>query len=161
MPPVATPFEDPFNLNTRLFLNCLDGIDDETGRRRPNDRTNSMTFIAVHVLDARHFLARCLGLEVDNPFNPLLADVERIEDVKSLPSVDELKSSWLGITGALEKRIATVAPADLAQPSPQPFPLECGDTVLGALTFLLQHEAFHIGQMALIRKYVGAEAMVY
>jgi uncharacterized damage-inducible protein DinB len=34
-------------------------------------------------------------------------------------------------------------------------------TVLGVLTFLVQHESYHIGQLALFRKCAGLPAMSY
>jgi uncharacterized damage-inducible protein DinB len=158
---VPTPFEELLKLNTRLFLNCLDGIDDRTARDRPNDRTNSLAFIAAHVLDARFYLARCLGADVRNPFDPLLAHVQTIEDVRDLPSLEEMKSVWMEIANLLETRLAAVTENELTGPSPQPFPLESGGTILGALAFLLQHESFHIGQMAMLRKFYGFSAMNY
>ncbi len=158
---VPTPLEEMLKLNTRLLMNCLDGVDDSTARNRPNDRTNSLAFIATHVLDARVYLARCLGADVRNPFDPLLADVQTIEDVHDLPSLEEMKSVWMEITNVLETRVAAVTGEELARSSPQPFPLESGDTILGALAFLLQHESFHIGQMALLRKHYGFSPMNY
>ncbi|HEX9723580.1 MAG TPA: hypothetical protein VGC53_04790 [Vicinamibacteria bacterium] len=43
----------------------------------------------------------------------------------------------------------------------QPFPIEDGKSLLGCITFLLEHEAFHIGQIALLRRYLGLGAMKY
>lgn len=37
-----------FRLNSRLFLNCLRGVEDGAGLRRPTDQVNNLTFIAVH-----------------------------------------------------------------------------------------------------------------
>jgi hypothetical protein len=34
-------------------------------------------------------------------------------------------------------------------------------TLLGALAFLAQHESYHVGQLALLRKYAGLPAMRY
>jgi hypothetical protein len=34
-------------------------------------------------------------------------------------------------------------------------------TRLGALTFLTQHDSYHIGQLALLRKHAGLAAMSY
>jgi uncharacterized damage-inducible protein DinB len=33
--------------------------------------------------------------------------------------------------------------------------------MLGALTFLVQHDSYHIGQLALLRKHAGLPAMRY
>ena len=34
-------------------------------------------------------------------------------------------------------------------------------TTLGMLTFLVQHDSYHIGQLSLLRKYAGMPAMQY
>jgi uncharacterized damage-inducible protein DinB len=33
--------------------------------------------------------------------------------------------------------------------------------VLGALTFLVQHDSYHLGQLSLLRKWAGLPAMRY
>ena len=35
------------------------------------------------------------------------------------------------------------------------------ETVLGAITFLTQHDGYHLGQIALHRRYLGLDAMAY
>ena len=40
------------------------------------------------------------------------------------------------------------------------FPLANG-TLLGTLTFLVQHDSYHLGQLSLLRKYCGLPAMRY
>ena len=48
----------------------------------------------------------------------------------------------------------------LASDSPVNVPF--GDkTMKGFLAFLMHHEAYHIGQMGILRKYLGNEAMKY
>ena len=79
-----------FRLNDRLFHNCLDALDDNAACVRPNDQTNSIAFVALHLVESRHFAAKVLGI-----------------------------------------------------------------------AFLAQHESYHAGQLALLRKYVGAPAMAY
>ncbi len=62
MNPVVEPIKNTIDLNTRLFSNVLEGITDEMATRRPNDGANHVSFIACHMVDARHYLARSLGL---------------------------------------------------------------------------------------------------
>jgi uncharacterized damage-inducible protein DinB len=51
--------------------------------------------------------------------------------------------------------------ADLDAPLTTQFPGAADQTVLSALTFLVQHDSYHVGQLALLRKYVGLPAMRY
>ena len=58
-----------------------------------------------------------------------------------------------------EQAAARLTPADLDGPSGAKFPLFNG-TVLATLTFLVQHDSYHLGQPSLLRKYCGLPACV-
>jgi hypothetical protein len=68
--------------------------------------------------------------------------------------------AWAAVTALVAERLAEVAAAELLEPSGQTFPNE-DSTRLGALAFLLQHEACHIGQLGLLRKALGFRPMHY
>lgn len=147
-------------LNTRLFRNCLDGVSDENGILRPNPSTNSLTFIACHLVDSRHFMAGFLGLETSNPLADILANAKSVEDVPVLPPLSRVHDAWVAVAKELEACVGDLDSEDIARPSHQRFPLD-DSSVAGAIAFLVQHESYHIGQMALLRKFLGYPAMTY
>jgi hypothetical protein len=147
-------------LNTDLVRNCLEGVTADDALRRPIPRGNNLAFIVAHLVDARHFLAKLLGRPLENPLTATLGDVSTIEEVKDLPSLDELRAMWGAISGHLEECLLSAPPETLAAEVDQLFPIADG-SVLGAVTFLLQHESYHVGQLGLIRKSLGYEAMSY
>jgi len=147
------------NLNTRLVLNCLHGVSEEHAEQPVQTGLNSMSFLAAHLIDARHFLGKSLGSNFPNPV-AVLADAKTIGDIKELPSLDELRQGWRDVTEQVTDRLAVLTDEDLDEHAGQPFPVEDG-TVLGGIAFLLQHEAYHIGQLALIRRIHGYPAMSY
>jgi uncharacterized damage-inducible protein DinB len=153
------PLFEVLKLNTRLFLNCLDGVDDEMARQRPSADTNSIGFLACHVLHARYYLAGFLGLEAVNPFQELFDSAHDVNDLE-VPPLDGLRSAWVELSAQLVDRLPVLGEAELGRDSGQEFPVEDG-TVRGAIAFLVQHESFHIGQLALLRKYFGLEGMAY
>lgn len=146
-------------LNTRLFLNCLDGVDDEKASRRISGQVNNISFIAVHVVDARIYLANYLGGSIANPFAEL-AQARSIDEVKAFPTVETLRAEWKKASTELEAIVPRLSAEALCEPSPENFPVD-DKTKLGGIAFMLQHESFHIGQMALLRKYFGFPAMSY
>jgi uncharacterized damage-inducible protein DinB len=148
------------NLNTRLFLNCLDGLSEDQARVRIEGVSNNVSFIAAHVIDARHFLARTLGSEAASPFGEELAAARSIEDVKDAPTLAALRHAWADVTHDLIGRVAEVTEADLEKKAEQEFPTE-DDSLIGEIAFLLHHESYHIGQLALLRKQLGHPAMSY
>jgi uncharacterized damage-inducible protein DinB len=159
MQEAIVPLHELLKLNTRLFLNCLDGIDDATAHKRPSTDTNSIGFLACHVLHARYYLASFVGLEMANPFQELFDSAHDVNDL-DVPPLDELRSAWSRLSAQLIDRLPGVTEAELGRDSGQEFPVDDG-TVCGAVAFLVQHESFHIGQLALLRKYFGLEGMAY
>jgi uncharacterized damage-inducible protein DinB len=154
------PLYEIFKLNSRLFLNCLDGMDEDQARWRPGDRVNSAAFVAAHLVDSRHYLGKLLGLDAPKPFGGRLDASRNIDEVKEMPGLDELRSEWKTVTGSLRERFGSLSAAELAAPYSGGFPIE-DRTALGLIGFLLQHDSYHIGQLGLLRKQTGLDAMSY
>ena len=155
----VAPLHAMLKVNTRLFVNALEGVDDEAARMRPSGETNNAAFVALHVLDARAYLARYLGLEYQHPFGGL-EGVSAIEDMADYPTLEDILGAWREVSDLLEQRLPTLSTDELEKESSQPFPIDDG-RVVGGLAFLLLHESFHIGQLALLRKYLGLSSMSY
>jgi len=153
------PLHEMLKLNTRLFLNCLAGVDDTTARKRLSGDTNSIGFLACHVLHARYYLGSFMGLEPLNPFQEMFDSAHDVNDL-AVPPLEELRSAWRELSAQLEGRLPELSEAELDRDAGQEFPVGDG-TVRGAVAFLVQHESYHIGQMALLRKCFGLEAMSY
>ena len=157
----VAPLHTIFQLNTRLFLNCFEDASDDLARSRPGQASNSMAYIALHLHDARHYLARYLAVAEPDPFAAITAEAADIDDIEVYPSIAELRTAWMEISLALENRFPQLTSASIAEPSPPDAPdFPVGDnTVLGGIAFLLQHEAYHLGQLAYLRKLLGLPAM--
>lgn len=154
------PLYEQFKLNSRLFLNCLDGWKENQARWRPSPDTNSATFIALHLVDSRHLIAKMTGVTMENPFASFLESAKTIDDVKTWPPLDDVRGAWKDVTGNLRERFKTLAPEDLAGKAAWDLPLD-DQTDYGALVFMMQHESYHIGQLAILRKQAGLSAMSY
>lgn len=152
MIPLVAPHHAVLRLNTRLYLDCLEGVDDAVAAHRAGPATNSMGFLALHLLDARSHLGWLVGAEAAHPFAAMLEGVRGIDEMEALPPLDEVRAAWERVSAAVEAR--------LAAPSPGGYPVEDA-TVLGGIAFLLQHDSYHVGQLALLRKHFGLGAMRY
>jgi uncharacterized damage-inducible protein DinB len=155
-----TPLADILRLNTRLFENCLIDVDDEAGLTRIGPTTNSLTFVAVHVLDARAYLTKALGGDGGHPFSDMLSEITSIEDIEELPKLDEIRAAWVEVTSRLLEQVDGMSSVDLIGEAPVAFPI-FDPTLLGMVAFLVQHDSYHIGQMAFLRKQLGFGAMSY
>ncbi len=154
------PLVATLELNTKLFENCLDGVDDETGLSRTNDRTNHLRFIAAHMVGARAFLAGVLGGDGSDPFEAQLGAAKSIEEVASFPTVDEIRARWPEVSRRATARLEALTPEELDAATEYGFPVE-DRSVLGIATFLVQHDTYHLGQLGLLPKHVGLGAMAY
>ncbi len=112
------------------------------------------------MVDARYFLAGYLGLPDANPFADLLSDASSIEEIPTLPALSVVRRVWSELAPTLDACLGTLDEDELRSPSRQLFPVS-DPSLLGAISFMIQHESYHIGQLALLRKYLGHPAMKY
>jgi uncharacterized damage-inducible protein DinB len=156
----AAPLAEMLRLNTVLFRNCLDGLSDEQACVRPSSATNSAAFVAAHLTNSRYFLLKVLGGTDPDPLARYLDGRKSIDELTELPPLSEIQAAWTRAAHLLRDRVAALTAADLDGPSTVRFPLADG-TLLGTLTFLVQHDSYHLGQLSLLRKYAGLPAMRY
>lgn len=155
----VAPLSEILNLNTSLFFNSLKHVDDSLAQTRLGGVGNNMAFIALHLLDARCYMARYVGLDYTHPFEGL-EEVNSIADMREYPPVQGMLDSWRAVSAQLMEGLPEVTEEYLGQKSSVEFPVD-DSTVLGGLAFLLQHESFHIGQLAFLRRQLGLDPMAY
>jgi uncharacterized damage-inducible protein DinB len=156
----VVPLAMLYQLNTDLLINCLDGLSDREAQTRLEAGGNSITFLAAHLADSRHFLAARLEHPLSNPLARYLADVRSIDDITEWPSLDELRTEWLRISSHLQTVLGELTGDELDEPRVHRFPVD--DTSrLGMVAFLVQHDSYHLGQVAFLRRQLGKPPMSY
>ena len=146
-------------LNTRLLRNCLVEVDDEQARRRPNEHTNNLAFIAMHLVDVRAFFARYLGAEAESAFKEQLDSIRKIDELREYPTVEEILAGWEPTETWVLARLESLSSDELDTVCEPKFPI--GDSRLDGATFFVEHESYHIGQMGLLRRFLGLPSMSY
>jgi len=160
MDPRVAPLAEILRLNAQLFRNCLEGLNDEQGRQQPSDSCNSATYVAAHLVESRHYLLKTLGAERANPLERYTGSWKSITEISEWPTLKQIDRAWSEVNDALTDRLARVTLKELDGSLTTQLPLE-SKTMLGMLTFLVQHDSYHIGQLSLLRKYAGLPAMQY
>lgn len=155
-----SPVYEIFKLNSRLYLNCLADMDEDQARWRPTDATNSAAFVALHLLDSRYAIARLIGLERISPFAAMTEGKRSINEMEAMPSLAEMKEAWKAVTGEMRERMKELTTDDLNRDTGTKAPIE-DRTLLSVLAFYFQHDSFHLGQLALLRKQMGLQPMSY
>jgi hypothetical protein len=149
-----------FNLNTRLFNNTLAGVTEQQSAERISGHSNSFKWIATHTVWARYNMLMFLGKPVQNPYPGLFDNFKAYDPADKYPSLEEIKKEWERASGLLKDAFVSASEEHLLADSPLKSPI--GDfTNAGTLAFLVQHESYDIGQLALLKKYLTKEAMAY
>jgi uncharacterized damage-inducible protein DinB len=105
-------------------------------------------------------MLKVLGAEQPSPLAPYLAKARGIDDLEQLPPLAESQAAWTAAAHALRERVERLTAADLDAASAARFPVS-EQKVLNVFAFLVQHETYHLGQLALLRKHAGLPAMSY
>ena len=153
------PVIEAFNLQTRLFLNVTKDITEEHAKANFAGSPNHIAWITGHLVSTRYMLGAVLGMTDTEPFPELFVRGKGIQNVR-YPSMDQLIAGWEAYAGKLIETLENLSEEDLQADPPIKTPI--GDpTLRGFITFLAHHEAYHIGQLGLARRYFGYEPMSY
>ncbi|MBL4703163.1 MAG: DinB family protein [Flavobacteriales bacterium] len=148
------------DLHTVLFNNCIDGINEEQAWERANENVNPIIWMAGHLVGTRMSMSSFGGFEPDNSFDGFFGHDQKLDTSKTYPSLAAIKEAWNDISEKISKGIGNMPQEAWASPSPSKMPI-ADDTMAGFMAFLMHHEAYHIGQMGILRKFAGAKAMSY
>ena len=157
----AAALKAQFDLQTRLFSNALEGITDNESAHRDSDHVNHIKWIAGHLLNTRlDSFTRVTGGQADTSLGAQFGRGVPLDPSASYPPIESIRSRWADSSAAISEGLAHIPEDILAAPSPAQAPI-ADDTVRGLIAFLVSHEAYHIGQLGLLRKMAGKEAMSY
>ncbi|HEX9162796.1 MAG TPA: DinB family protein [Thermoanaerobaculia bacterium] len=135
---------------TRIFPEqiraCLDQLTDEEIWSRPNEQSNSIGNLVLHVAGSLdHYLNRALGgLDFNRDRPAEFAERRRIPK-------DELRRRFDTMVSHAEKTFASLTPARLGDPSPEP---KMNRLVVEDLIGVAVHFATHTGQIVWITKMI-------
>ena len=160
---VTTPVSlvaEQFKVTTNLYLKALGGVSREQLLRRPGERSNPLLWIAGHLALSRTRVANVLGGAREQPrWAELFATGSRVEDTTRFPDVAEIVALWRELADEIQQRLRALPPERLEEPVQVRVPSDDG-TLRGALALIAFHEAYHVGQMGYVRKWLGLSPLV-
>jgi len=148
-----------FQLNEELFKKSLEGLTREEWLRRPNDKSNHLLWIFCHVNWARGVALKFLGSEYSQPWFPLFARGVKLDDSATYPTPEEATAAWQEVSALLTAAMDEASEDTLSKPSPERIPSADGK-ISGVVNFLAHHEAYHAGQAAYLRSWLGHGGIV-
>ncbi len=140
-----------FRFQEGIFNNAFDNLTQEDALERPSERSNHLNWLLGHILHCRYMLAGMVGVQLENPFGNLFW--EPIAD-REYPGIDKIRDSFPVISEQLLTILSAFTDEELdAIPAPdQP-------SLSEIISFFAYHEAYHIGQLGYIRKFIGMEPL--
>lgn len=149
-----------FDLHTRLFNNVLADLDDAETNTRARETVNHIKWLAGHLTSTRHSMGKLAGMDEEDPYGELFSHGHGIRDNVDYPGIDAIRARWNRLSEVIAPALSALPAEALSGPAPARVPV-ADDTLGGFLAFLMHHEAYHIGQMGILRRYLGKEAMQY
>jgi len=155
-----------FELNTRLFNNVLKEVDETKATTIIAEHVNHLTWIAGHLTINRYFLASQFGVQKEFPYVQTFSDPtappphnRALAPSVEYPPIAELITLWNNISPLLVDGIKNIPAEKLEEKFA--FRLPTGDSFYALLSFIVSHEAYHIGQMSTIRRFLGLGPMAF
>ncbi len=145
-------FKDMLAFQERIFHNVFKGLTDKVAIQRPHHQGNHSNWLVGHIVHCRYMLASMLGMEVAQPFGQLYW--EPVSTEKKYPGLEEIKSNFDGISKGLSAQLDGMSDRELLN-------TQKGQPALKEIIpFFIYHEAYHLGQLGYVRKWIGLEPLI-
>lgn len=152
--------KEQFDLQTRLFNNVLEEVTDLESDNQLNDKVNHLKWLAGHLTNTRLSMYQIGGFEEDKSFDEFFAHGKAIDKNLNYPTIASIIEKWNEISPKLSNGFKNLPEEMLDSEAPVNVPI-ADNSMRSFLGFLMHHEAYHLGQMGILRKYIGKEAMSY
>lgn len=153
-----------YDLHHRLFNNVLEGFSDEETNQRLDGYpgVNHVKYIAGHLLNSQYGIAMLAGLKPKVKWNDLFAVMGQSEANNDAiyPAIDEIRNEWNSIHPATRAGLLKLTPDQLTRKPPAPFD-RVSESAGELWAFISHHQAYHIGQIGIMRRAFGKAPMSF
>ena len=143
-PSIGTVAEQ-FRITTNLFVKAMSGVDKDDAMRRPGELSNPLLSL--------------IGVPRDFPWGNRFDTGSKVGKAETYPDPEELVAMWEELSELLVDRLGTLTESDLAVPPAARVPTTDA-TLRGAIGYFSLHEAYHVGQMGYVRKWLGTTPII-
>jgi uncharacterized damage-inducible protein DinB len=147
-----------FGCNNRYLARCIDGLTDEEWHAHPCETSNSMFWIVGHLVWSRSMLLKALGAPWTKPWLKEFSRGSKPSDNSQYPSSQEIILAWDEVSTALIAALEAAPAQRLSASAGERSPSFDG-TIGGLVNFLAYHEAYHGGQAAYLRRWLGRDGI--
>lgn len=147
-----------FGLGTGMAHKALDDLTPEELRRPAEPGLNPALGVMAHLANTRCALLQMLGVERELPWEGRFGRGGAMNDPEQFPELDVVWAVWEEASTQLEQRFEELTDEELSAPAPRNFPIP-DKTMRGAIYFMAYHEAYHMGQLGYLRKWLGKQSL--
>ena len=158
MDPVMAASLNMFGTNDHLLNKALEGLSDDEAWKHPGD-SNPIYWIAGHLAVYRHSLAALLGAGAELPWAPIFKRTSQPDPSVQGPALSEIRAAIAAASGPLMARFAELTDAQLSETATMKVPTK-DPSIRGLIAFFAYHEAYHVGQIAYVKKWLGYPGLV-
>ena len=148
-----------YRQNAALLNKSFEGLKAEEWLTSPKPTSNPELWILGHVVWARSMALKLLGSPWERPWLSLFARGAKLPERSQYPSPEEIMLGWQEVSTNLTAALEGATDEVLSAPAPEKSPSFDGK-VGGMVTFLAFHEAYHVGQAAYLRCWMGHSQIV-
>ena len=159
---------EQYDLHDVLFNNVIKDISDDESNKSIVDPMNSVKWLAGHLLWANANLANISSVPIEVKWRDHFYTKEGggPEDFNAppspLPTLEEVRAKWNEDTIAIREGLKNLTEDALNSTIEVKHPIHGFDNTLAGLwAFVNDHQAYHIGQIGIIRRALGKKAMSY
>ncbi|MEQ1757056.1 MAG: DinB family protein [Vicinamibacterales bacterium] len=156
---ITPPLSLIFAINAGLLVRALEDLSEDHYRNRPSDRTNSIAWVAGHIVQTRALLLTLLGDPFDTTWGAIFNRGAEAPEPSAYPSLDQMRAVSGDVAARLETQLAALDDAALSAPARGP-QLPRAETVAQQVGFLALHDSYHVGQLGYMRKALGYPSLV-
>ena len=148
----AAPIATIFAFSDSFVFQALEGLTDEELWRPLTTSNNPLLWVAGHIVQSRAMVLQMLGEQAETGWGSLFDRGAKIGNPKEYPSGPEVARVMREISPRLHTALA-FQDEQLSRPASLQIP---GLTTLtDELAFFALHDAYHVGQLAYVRKGLG------
>jgi hypothetical protein len=157
-----------YDLHDVLYNNVIKDISDDESNRHLTESVNNIKWLAGHLLWAQGNLAKIGGAQVEIPWLDHFhtrqggGPADFNAPPSELPTLEQVKNKWNEVSPAIRTGLANLPDAALDTVIDRPHPIFPFDNTLAGLwAFINDHQGYTIGQIGILRRGLGKEAMSY
>lgn len=151
-----------YRMHSQTFVNVLEGISEKEALHRIDAKTNHMIWMIGNFINMRYSLGWVIGLREEDPYSDLFFQGKALDLTKNYPSLEELMKSFHHISPLVYHKLLETTDKELSEEFSIGMNVDfIPEDKLNFVGMCIGREDYLMGQLGLMRKILGHDAMKY